>query len=419
MRTFHPVAWLFWLGAATLPALLTRNPLYLCLALLSAGVVYLALGRSPAAQSWGSFVRFGALLWLLTIPFTMLTVHYGVLVLFSLPAGWPVIGGPMTGEALLFGLSSGLALLTLLLAFAAFNTAVDQARLLRLTPGFLYQTGIIAAIAVAFVPQMVAAWQAIREAQEVRGHRVRGVRDLLPLLLPLLVTALERAMHLAESMEARGFGRQLQPITPRRRLAQQLAVLGGLVLLAAGLAGAGLWPDRPGLVAAALADGALLLGLGFWDQGRRVQRTHYRRWYWTGTDRLVLALGALGILGWLGAWLRGGGASLLYYPYPPYSPWPAFDPWLAVLALLPALPALLLGSPAGSRQRPPAALGPAGPDLQGAHPAALVVDPRATPAGLPAAATPQPGSLLAVAGPASRWVRRFVAALLVLLLGRH
>ena len=207
-HSFHPIAWSAWLAAAALPALLTRNPLYLSLTLLACGVTYLALGQAspfaggPLARSWGTFVRFGALLWLFTIPFTALTVHYGDLVLFRLPAGWPIVGGPITGEALLYGLASGLSIITLLLAFAAFNVAVDQARLLRLTPGFVYQLGIVAAIAVGFVPQLIAAWETIREAQQVHGHKVRGLRDLLPLIIPLLITALERAVHLAESMEA-------------------------------------------------------------------------------------------------------------------------------------------------------------------------------------------------------------------------
>ena len=202
--TFHPFAWLAWLAAAALPALSTRNPLYLSLTLLAVAVVYAALGRrSPLAQSWGAFVRFSVMLWLLSIPFTALTSHYGTIVLFRLPAAWPIIGGPITLEAMLYGLTGGLALVTLLLIFAAFNVAVDQARLLRMTPGFIHGAGVVTGIAVAFVPQMVTSWQAIREAQQVRGHKVRGVRDVLPLVMPLLVTALERAMQLAESMEAR------------------------------------------------------------------------------------------------------------------------------------------------------------------------------------------------------------------------
>jgi energy-coupling factor transport system permease protein len=360
---FHPLAWVAWLGAAALPPLLTRNPLYLSLTLLAVAITYLALGqgtvsgRSPLAHSWGAFVRLGAALWLLTIPFTALTSHYGNLVLLRLPANWPIVGGPITGEALIYGLSSGLQIITLLLAFAAFNVAVDQARLLRLTPAFIYQMGVTAAIAVGFVPQMVAAWEDIREAQQVRGHRVRGLRDMLPLIMPLLITALERAVHLAESMEARGFGSGAAlAATPaavaavgRQRTRQQVAILLGLMTIGIGLAGVGFWPDRrtwAGLLAAA---GGAALAWSFWDQGRRVQRSRYRRWYWTGLDRAVLAVSLVGVGGWLAAWLLRADW-LFFYPYPPYSPWPTFQPFLGLLAVLAAAPGLLI-KPA---PRPPA-----------------------------------------------------------------
>ena len=144
-------------------------------------------------------------------------------------------------------------------------------------------------IAVAFVPTMVATWQSIREAQQVRGHKVRGIRDLLPLLMPLLVTALERAMNLAESMEARGFGGQILVASPRQRLAHQLALLGGLALVGLGLAVNGFWPDLRLVGTLQLAGGLALMVWSFWDVGRRSKRTRYRRWPWTRLDRIVAA----------------------------------------------------------------------------------------------------------------------------------
>ena len=346
---FHPVAWLAWLVAAAVPALSTRNPLYLCLILLAAGVNFTALrDQSPAARSWGAFVRLGATLWLFTIPFALLTAHYGRMILFRLPESWPVVGGPVTGEALIYGFSSGLALVTLLLVFAVFNIAVDQASLLRMTPAFVYQTGVVAAIAVAFVPQMVVAWQAIREAQEVRGHRLRGVRDLLPLILPLLVTALERATQLAESMEARGFGHQIAEVSSGRQIVSQIAVLVGLGALGIGLAGLWFWPDRRTLMGLLVITGAVLLLLSFWEQGRRVRRTHFRRWFWERTDRLILIASIAAGAPWLSALLLRG-EWLFYYPYPPYSPWPSFQPLLGLAAVSLAVPGVLL-SPALNRR---------------------------------------------------------------------
>jgi energy-coupling factor transport system permease protein len=340
--SFHPYAWSAWLAAAALPALLTRNPLYLSLTLLAAGVVYAALGqRSILARNWGAFVRFSALLWLLTIPFVALLNHHGTLVLVRLPANWPLVGGPITAEALLYGLTGGLALLALLLVFAAFNVAVDQARLLRLTPVFVYQAGVVAGIAVAFVPQMVATWAAIREAQQVRGHRVRGVRDLLPLLLPLVITALERAMQLAESMEARGFGGPMLATAAADRVRLQLVMLAGLGSLSAGVVGLGFWSNRPWLVGAFLACGAALLLWSFWDQGRRVRRSRYQRWTWGRDDRIIMAVSLVAGIIWLVAMLVSGDL-LFYYPYPPYSPWPTFEPLLGMAILLLVTPALIM-----------------------------------------------------------------------------
>ncbi len=310
--------------------------------MLAVGVTYAALGRrNPTARSWSAFVRFGVFLWLLTIPFTMLTAHAGTVVLARLPRAWPVIGGAITLEAFLYGLTGGLAIIALLLIFATFNIAVDQARLLRLTPGFLYQAGVVAGIAVAFVPTMVATWQSIREAQQVRGHKVRGVRDLLPLIMPLLVTALERAMNLAGSMESRGFGGQVVAVTPRQRLLHQLALLGGLALVGLGLAIKAFWPDLALVGYLQVAGGLALMLWSFWDVSRQSRRTRYRRWPWARLDRLVLVLGLIGVTAWLVVmfvrpdWLH-------YYPYVPYSPWPAFNPVIGAMLVLLAVPGLLL-----------------------------------------------------------------------------
>ncbi len=341
-HTFHPLVWIVWLAAAALPALSTRNPLYLGLILIAVAINHAALSRDhPQARSWSAFVRFGAWLWLWTIPFSALTSHHGNLVLFSLPRHWPIVGGPITLESILYGLTAGLALIALLLIFAVFNVAVDQARLLRLTPGFIYQMGVVTGIAVAFVPQMVASWQAINEAQQVRGHKVRGIRDLLPLILPLLMMALERAMQLAESMEARGFGGPTIRASAQRRLLHQGALLAGLGLLGAGFAITGFWQERGVLAGLMMAAGALCLLWSFWDQGRRVQRSRYQRWLWRPLDRLVLASAMVGLTGWTAIWLLQG-EWLFYYPYPPYSPWPTFNPFLGLLIALLALPGLLL-----------------------------------------------------------------------------
>lgn len=341
-ETFHPIAWLLWLTAAALPAMLTRNPLYLLLLLLATAASYGVLQRrTPQGQAWGVFLRAGLFLVALSLPLNALVVHAGNLVLLRLPAAWPVVGGNITLEAVLYGLSSGLNLLSLLLIFATFNLGLDQSRLLRLIPKPFYTVGVVAAIAVTFVPQMLISLQEIREVQRLRGFRARGLRDAGPLLLPLLTTGLERAIQLAESMEARGFSRVQMADAPRRALTLRLALILALGLLLIGLFARSYWPSARGWAPLLTAAGLLLLACLFWWQGRQIQRTRYRRWVWRRRDTW-LGLACFVVLSVTSALWLTNRVALLYYPYPPYSPWPSFQPLLgAALALLIA-PALLI-----------------------------------------------------------------------------
>jgi energy-coupling factor transport system permease protein len=345
---FHTWAWIVWLAAAAVPAFVVRNPLYLVLVLAAAWIVYLALGRdSVIGQSWGSFARLGLFFFLLTIPLNALSIHAGQIVLFRLPEGWPIVGGAITLEAILAGAVSGLGLMTILVVFATFNAVVDHYQLLRATPAFLFQAGIVVSIAITFVPQMVLSAREIREAQQIRGHRFRGLRDLVPLVMPLLANGLERAIQLAETMEARGFGSAVDPATGRQALFFQAGILAGLLSLLAGLfVTAYFAPYR--------AWGWALAGLGvagllviFVRQGRRVRQTRYRRQAWHGRDLAVLAASLLALAAVVAArWLAP--QALYYSPYPPNSLLPPFEPLSGAALLLLAAPALL--APPGNRQ---------------------------------------------------------------------
>ena len=338
---YHPMTWLLWLAAAVVPTLATRNPLYLIILLLTIAIVYLALGtRSPLAASWGLFLRAGLLLWGTTFVFDTLTAHYGATVLFSLPRHWPVIGGRITLEAAVFGATSGLALVTLLLVFATFNALVDHHRLLRLLPPSLYQAGVVASIAMTFVPSTAASLKDIREAQAVRGHRFRGLRDLLPLFVPLVTSGLERAIQLAEAMEARGFSRVVTPAQASSRL-RKLALTLAILACGIGLFGYSYW--RPGRwpALALLAAGLALLLFTLCRMGRGTGRTRYRRELWRRRDTVVgVASGAV-LATFLALLVLS--PKVLAYPVYPRVNWPPFEP-LVGLALLPLLaPALVAG----------------------------------------------------------------------------
>jgi len=313
--------------------MLTRNPLYVSLVLGIVAIQYLLASQGqPDASGWQALVRLALALSLLIVPFNALGSHAGRHILFRLPSGWPLIGGPITLEAMVWGACGALSLITLIVLFAAFNLQMGRAEMLRLTPAFVYEAGLIISIALTFVPQLVLSAHEIREAQLVRGHRMRRIRDLLPFLVSLLTTALEHSFQLAESLEARGFGNVRESRPHSEIMLKTLTLLG----LAGALSGFFVLTYLDSLRAAgtavALSSVALLVGV-FWAQGKRVRRTRYwhRRWAWQ--DSIVLACAAAVVLALVLA-RAGDSAALLYDPYsnmvPPFQPWLG----LALLALV-------------------------------------------------------------------------------------
>ena len=352
----HTRALVLWLVAALLPALLTKNPLYLLLVLAAAGFTYRRLVKpGPAHEGWGSFLKLGLVLVALSTLFNLLFISAGATLLFTLPeyrleVGPETqrlillrLGGRVTLESLAYGLSSGLALMAVLVVFATFNALVDHYQLLRAMPRFLYQSAIVLSIAITFIPQMMVAQREIRQAQALRGHRFRGLRDLLPLFVTLLAEGLERSLSLAESMEARGFASSPRSSPTLPPLAIRGAIALALALLLSGLVGRSYFADAPwpGLLLALLG-GGLLLG-SLWLVGRRVRRSRYRRDLWRRHDSLVAGAALISLLITTGVWLSQREA-LIFYPYPRFA-WPAFDPLLGLALLLIAAP-VFAGAPA-------------------------------------------------------------------------
>ena len=333
----HSFAWVGWLGAALVALSTTRNPLHLALILLCVVLVNATARSGAGARHFApiSPIRLALIVIPLSALFNGLTVHFGDTVLLRLPKAIPVLGGAITVEALAFGMLNGLVLAGMLLAFATLNQALPIRALIRLIPRAFYPVAVVISIGVTFVPVTMRQLQQIREAQAVRGHRVRGLRDWVPLLMPLLISGLERALQLAEAMTARGFAASdgAERYTPTR-----VAVVGGLTALLSGWLLRLVWGKD--LLGWALmgAGGALIVGV-LWLIGRRTPHTNYRPRPWRGRDSVVAAAAALVV----GAFALPGlnRAALVYYPYPRLG-LPGFDPLVGVATLGLLAPAVFL-----------------------------------------------------------------------------
>ena len=333
----HPGAWLLWLVTAVVALSATRNPIYLLLILACiAGVVRTlrAVADTPALPL--PLARVALLIVFTSALFNLVTAHFGQTVLFRLPAAIPLLGGPFTLEALVFGIINGLVLAGFLGAFTVLTMALPTHALIRLIPRAFYPVAVVISIAVAFVPATLSQFQQIREAQLVRGHRVRGLRDWLPLFMPLLVGGMERAFQLAEAMTARGFGTLGAEATADGRLQASSAIFSrwllvlGLSALLTGLLLRLMWGQAvAGMIGIVL--GTCLVVAALWLQGRNVKRTVYRTQRWTGRDWAVAAGVMVTFVGYV-LLPRISTVSLAYSPYPKLA-FPSFYPIIALATL--------------------------------------------------------------------------------------
>ncbi len=324
-RSLNPVTWMMWAVSAGCVALLTRNPWYL-LVIGTAGLAvrWRATGQRPSAGMLRVFVGLMVFPTLLNFLFS----RAGETVILEVPVRW--VGGPYTLEALLFGALAGLQLASLLQVMMTFSALLSPAALLRRIPAALAPAGITASIAMNFAPQARRSFDAVREAQQVRGHSPRGLQDLRGIVTPLVILSLESAMTVGEGLATRGWGAE----GPRGT--QRLAAWAGAGLLALGVFAWWLAPAQAwvaGLLA--LGGGGLLIAV----LTHGGARSRYRPESWQSIDTLVAgtSLGVLAAAAVLTAWVP---MLLAYEPYP-RAIWPPFE-WPICLAVgLLGLPAIL------------------------------------------------------------------------------
>jgi energy-coupling factor transport system permease protein len=324
--------WLAWALTTLVVTSATRNPLYVVLLLLVAMVVGRACAPNRGREAVTSPLRFAVVAVPLAALFNGLTAHLGDTVLFRLPDWLPLVGGPVTLEAFVFGATNGLTLTTIFAGFGVFNRVTPVRDLIQLTPRAFHEVGVVLSIALTFIPQTTRSLARIREAQAVRGHRIRGLRDWLPIIVPLLVSGLERSMGLAEAMVARGYGAvsdRAQPLHTRGLLA-----LGLFALLGGWLAFLFLPPWKGAAVSAMIVGIGLIVGV-VWLAGRTVSHTTYRARRWTARDTLAMMGCGLTLAVALLPLPMIDRATLYYAPYPRLA-MPPFDPFvgLGMLGLL-------------------------------------------------------------------------------------
>lgn len=211
-KPFHPLT--FWAIFAALAVAVVASDKVIC-ALIALGGSALIVFKFAQDGPWSKSFQWSLIAGLYLLLIRALT---GILIgvprpgtnLFEIPRihlpSWLPgirIGGPVTLERLSASLHEGLIIATVIALFGAANSVTSPHKLLRVMPSRIYQLAVTLIIATSVFPQLIASIKRIRDAQFIRsGKRPR----ISKIALPLLEESLGRAVNLAESMEARGYG---------------------------------------------------------------------------------------------------------------------------------------------------------------------------------------------------------------------
>jgi energy-coupling factor transport system permease protein len=222
----------------------------------------------------------------------------------------------------------------LLLIFLALNAIVPTSELVRLTPRALRDLGVVVLIAITYVPETRRQLRRIREAQAIRGHKLRGIRDWRPIVVPLLISSLERSMRLSEAMVSRGYGATK---SQESRGGERLLLISGLVL---GFAGWLLilwrgWWGWPLLLV-----GLAFVGILIVRRSRSAPSTSYRMSKWRPDDIVMIVVSVTALLVVFLPWSIIDRTTLIYVPYPKVAP-PEFDIIVGLALAAMAIPALV------------------------------------------------------------------------------
>lgn len=241
MRSFkasklHPATW--WalgLTFALAASVSGRHLFLLGLIALSALIIRAFREEAPWSRSIRFYLFLAAFVVAVRLAFRILfnSPLPGAEVAFRLPDlsfGGVHLLGNISFAALETATLDGLRLAAIIVAIGMANSLANPKRLLKSTPGALYEVATAMTVAINLAPQLIDSLQRVQKARALRG-RSKGMSALGGTIIPVLEDTIDQSLSLAASMDARGFGRTGN-LTKPQRLASRILAFGGLLAMA-------------------------------------------------------------------------------------------------------------------------------------------------------------------------------------------
>ena len=133
--------------------------------------------------------------------------HEGVTTLLYFPTG-----NPLTLESILYGLSSGVMIATVMLWFTNFSRVITSDKFIYIFGRIILAMSLVLSMTLRFIPKFKTQLQAVTDAQKSIGRDIaegslwRRTKIAITVLSIMVTWALENAIETADSMKSRGYG---------------------------------------------------------------------------------------------------------------------------------------------------------------------------------------------------------------------
>ena len=133
--------------------------------------------------------------------------HAGVTILTYLPSG-----NPLTLESILYGISSGCMLGTVLVWFLCFNTVITSDKVVYLFGKIAPALSLLLSMILRFIPKFKGQLKTVSNAQKCigrdaeNGNLLHKFKSAVTIFSITVTWSLENAIETADSMKSRGYG---------------------------------------------------------------------------------------------------------------------------------------------------------------------------------------------------------------------
>jgi energy-coupling factor transport system permease protein len=212
IHRLNPAVKLAWGAAIIVLSLIFDHPLYVLVLLVA---VALLVKSANVWRGWTPILKLSLWLGASIIVINALVSYHGNHVLVAAPFTLPVLGQPViTLEAIAFGAVMAVKLLVIISTFAFINLTVhpDDIMSVLLKMKLPYKSVLVTSLSTRFIPCLIEDVQRLNDAYRTRGvlldkgNWFSRFKNRAGIIIPLLSNSLDRAVQVAEAMEARAFG---------------------------------------------------------------------------------------------------------------------------------------------------------------------------------------------------------------------